>query len=171
MPTQIPTAEEEALQDPLIELGDLRQMGLGTAKALLSLRDILPLLGLMRSAQRRAGHLPPGYELEERFSPSMPQSYYGRPTPQNGSDLLSGETLMRHGFDPRGPGWERTWAPANQAIDYMPPQVRDYPTATRYMQNWIGKHTLDPYGPTDDGLMGTRILNRNKELGFGFDEK
>lgn len=170
MPYPIPTPEEEALQDPTIEPGDLRQMGVGAAKWLLSMRDILPMLALMKARSTHGAYLPPGYELSERYSPTMPQSWYGRPLPQHGSDLLTGDDVMRGGFDPHGPGWSRTWAPANQVIDYMPPQVRDYPTASRYMQNWIGKNSLNPLGQTDDGLAGTRRLLQSNELGFGYDK-
>lgn len=160
----IPTPEQEALQDPIIEPGDLRQMGIGAAKALFSIRDLIPLLGLMRSAQKRTPYLPPQFQLEERFSPTMPPSYYSRPLPHNGSDLITGDQAMRGGFDPYGPGWNRTWAPQNADIDYMPPQIRDPQTAARYMQNWIQKHLPDRFGPTDDGLYGTPKGRRLDEL-------
>lgn len=163
MPYPIPSPDDEALQDPIVEPGDLRQMGVGAAKWLFSMKEIMPLLALMRNAQKRSPYLPPQWELQSNYSPSMPSSYYSRPLPSQG-DLLSGETVMRHGFDPDGPGWTRSWAPKNNDIDYMPPQVRDPQSAARYMQNWIRKHVPDPYGPTDDGLMGTPKGNKLDEL-------
>jgi len=163
MPYPIPSPQEEALQDPVVEPSDLRQMGVGAAKAIFGLRDLIPLLGLMRSAQRRTPYLPPDYQLEERFSPTMRPDYYSRPLPHSGSDLITGDQAMRGGFDPHGPGWNRTWAPKNNDIDYMPEQIKDPQTAARYMQQWIQKHLPSPYGPTDDGLMGTPRGNRLDE--------
>jgi hypothetical protein len=147
----IPTPEQEALQDPLIEPGDIRSLASGVLKAILAHPGLLAALGAMRMGYKPHAYLPPGKEIQDNFF-----------DPQTGR-LLSGDQIMRQGKDP-WLGYERSFQPADLTIDYMPRGVRSSDQAARYMEAHTRKHSLNPYGNTDDGLFGTPRKNRGDEL-------
>lgn len=142
---QPPTADQEALQDPLVSLSDVgnaAKMGAAAVGAGLKGAMMVPYaLGAMKKQGNKAlpGYIPPGYKLGE---------YY---TPRRDVVMRTAEQWMKRGVNPYE--MDKTWAEVGQGMwDYLPKGVRTREQASRWLQHRVGQDTLNPYSKLRDDM-------------------
>lgn len=121
----------EALQDPRNQW-----IGAGPLSGLGKLAGAAKVAGSVLHQPKPRPTLMNGEKLTESFTDISGKNRLP-------SDLMSGSDVMSRGYDPNGPGFQRSWGLESGKFDYTPPTVRNKNEAAQYAQDYLERTEKD----------------------------